>query len=60
MANQIPTIDNAKLVNNAPDENNRQEIYQSKVVEHEIDNYEEIRNIHLYELFKRSFLKLNK
>ena len=46
MTNQIPKIDNAQLVNNAPYENNRQEINQIEVVEHEIENYEAIREIH--------------
>ena len=52
MANQIPKIDNAQLVNNVPYENNRQEINQSEVVEHEIENYEAIREMYPYELFK--------
>ena len=56
IAYQIPKIDNAQLVNNAPYENKRQEINQSEVVEHEIENYYElIREIHHYELFKRSY-----
>ena len=61
MANQIPKIDNDQLVNNAPYENNRQEINQSEVVEHEIENYEAIREIYPYELFKKELLpNLNK
>ena len=58
VANQIPKIDNAQLVNNVPGENNRQEINQSEVVEFEIDNYETVREKYPYELFKKE-LKLN-
>ena len=55
MAYQIPKIGNAPLVNNKPYENNRQEINQSEVVEHEKENYEAIRERHPYELlFNRS------
>ena len=56
MTNQIPKIDKAQLVNNPPYENNRQEINQSEVVEHEIENYEAIREMYPYELFKKDLL----
>ena len=48
-------IDKAQLVNNTPYENNIQKINQSEVVEHEIENYEAIREMYPYEFFiKRS------
>ena len=53
VANQIPKIDNAQLVNNVSDENNRQEINQSEVDEYEIDHYETVREKYPYELFKK-------
>ena len=56
MANQIPKIDHAQLVNNAPYENIRQEINQSEIVEREIENYEAIREMYPYELFKKELL----
>ena len=54
MANQMPKIDDAQLINNAPYENIRQEINKSEVVEHEIENYEAIRKMYPNELFKKS------
>ena len=54
IANQISKIDDAQLVNNTPYENNRQEINLIKVVEHEIENYEAIREMFLYEFLKKS------
>ena len=56
MANQNPKFDHAQLVDNAPDENNIQEINQSEVVEHKIDNYEAVREMYPYELFKKELL----
>ena len=56
MANQIPKIDHAQLVNNTPYENNRQEINQSEVVEHEIENCEAIREMYPGKLFKKELL----
>ena len=47
IVNQIPKIDNVQLINNSPDENNRQEINQNEVVVQEIDNYEEVRYVSL-------------
>ena len=56
MANQNPKFDHAQLVDNVPDENNIQEINQSEVVEHKIDNYEAVREMYPYELFKKELL----
>ena len=61
MANQNPKFDHAQLVDNVPDENNIQEINQSEVVEHKIDNYEAVREMYPFELFKKElFPNLNK
>ena len=37
--NQIPKTDHSQLVDNAPDENNRQWINQIEIDEHKINNY---------------------
>ena len=49
-------IDNSQLVNDAPNENNRQEINFSEDVDHEINSYEDIRKMYPYKLFKKELL----
>ena len=61
MDNQMPKIEHVQLVNNAPYENIRQEINQSEVVEHEIENYETIREMFFFmSLKKELFANLSK
>ena len=55
MANKIPKIDNVWLIDNAPDENNIQEINKSEVLVYEIDNYEIVREKYPYKFLKRSW-----
>ena len=60
-ANQITKIDEAQPINNVLNASERQEVNQSDVVEHKIDNYEAVREMYPYELFKKEILpNLNK
>ena len=60
-ANQIPKIEDPHLGDDQLNAIERQEINQSKVIEHKIDNYEAVREMYPYELFKKDILhNLNK
>ena len=61
MANQIPKIEDPHLGDDQLNAIERQEINQSKVIEHKIGNYEAVREMYPYELFKKDILpNLNK
>ena len=61
MANQIPKIEDPHLGDDQLNAIERQEINQSEVIEHKIDNYEAVREMYPYELFKKDILpNLNK
>ena len=61
MANQIPKIEDPHFEDDQLNAIERQEINQSKVIEHKIDNYEAVREMYPYELFKKDILpNLNK
>ena len=61
MANQIPKIEDPHLGDDQLNAIERQKINQSEVIEHKIDNYEAVREMYPYELFKKDILhNLNK
>ena len=45
IANQISKIDGSQFLNDALKSNKKQEICQSEVVEHKIDNYEAVKDL---------------
>ena len=61
MANQIPKIEDPHLGDDQLNAIEREEINQSEVIEHKKDNYEAVREMYPYELFKNDILpNLNK
>ena len=52
-ANQNLQFDGAQLINEGLNTNEREEINQSKNLEQKIDNYEAVREMYPYKLFKK-------